>query len=224
MIIKTVVFDLDDTLFSERHFALSGYRAAHEWQLPRLGLQKFFEVAQELYASENRERLFDRALEKLGAATDPATVAEMVRIFREHLPTSLQLHEDAKWALDYFKSRGKTMAVISDGYVIPQSNKVKVLNLEPYFKRIIYSDTLGGPGFWKPHPLPFQRIMEEFPGEPGSYVYIADNPIKDFIAPKSLGWQTIHVERPINIYYQAQVPKEHRADRVVGSLRELEGL
>lgn len=224
MPLNVYVFDLDDTLFSERHFALSGYRAVHDWQLPRLGLQNFLETAEQLYAGADRSNLFNRALSALGHAADPATVSEMVRIFREHLPTSLTLHEDGKWILEHLKARNKTMAVISDGYYIPQSNKVKVLNLEPYFKRIIYSDTLGGMSFWKPHPLPFQNIMKEFGGDPSQYVYIADNPIKDFIAPKSLGWQTIQIERPLNIYFGTEVPAEHRAHRTVSSLRELENL
>ena len=85
-------------------------------------------------------------------------------------------------------------------------------------------NTLGGMSFWKPHPLPFQNIMKEFGGDPSQYVYIADNPIKDFIAPKSLGWQTIQIERPLNIYFGTEVPAEHRAHRTVSSLRELENL
>lgn len=222
--INTVVFDLDDTLFSERHFALSGYRAVHDWQMPRLGLKNFLEVAERIYASPDRDNLFGRALAECGHPGDAATLEKMVWIFREHIPVSLTLHEDAQWALDHFAGRGKKMGVVTDGYLAPQSNKVKVLNLEKYFQRIIYSDTLGGREFWRPHPLPFKMIMDEFGGDPKSFVYVADCPLRDFIGPKSLGWQTIQIERPINIYYNTPVPAEARADRMVYSLRELEGL
>ena len=37
----------------------------------------------------------------------------------------------------------------------------------------------------------FQIIMSDFPA--ANYAYIADNPVKDFVGPNSLGWKTIGV-------------------------------
>jgi putative hydrolase of the HAD superfamily len=218
--IETVIFDLDDTLFSERQFALSGYRAVHEWQMPRLGLKDFFAVAEEIYNSSNRDRLFNRALEKLEVKDGEKIAGEMTTVFREHIPT-LDLHEDAKWALDYLKARGKRMGVISDGYITPQQNKVDVLGLGAYFEKIIYCESFGRE-FWRPHPLPFQKAMEYFGGAPETFVYVADCPLRDFIAPKKLGWHTIQIERPVGLYYNTPATEEQRAERVIASLRELE--
>jgi putative hydrolase of the HAD superfamily len=219
--IKTVVFDLDDTLFSERQFALSGYQAVHEWQLPRLGLQNFLQTALDLYASPPRDRLFDRALESLGVKNENGLVGEMVRVFREHVPT-LTLLEDAQWALDFCK-QSKKMGVITDGFLVSQQNKVKALNLDRYFDKIIFTDALGR-DYWKPHPLSFQKIMEFFGGDPAQFVYVADNSLKDFVAPKKLGWATIQIERADGVYYSAQCADSHKPDRVIHSLRELESI
>jgi len=221
--VNTIVFDLDDTLFPESEFALSGYRAVHEWQLPRFGIKSFLDDALEIYASADRNRLFNRVLEKNGFPGDAEVIREMVKHFREHLPT-LSLYEDAEWILNHYKSQRKNLAIITDGFAISQQNKVQALKLEPYFQRIIYTDALGGRPFWKPNPAAFQMVMQEFKGDPREFVYIADNPLKDFLAPKSLGWHTVHIVRESGVYKGVDVPESHLADRTVRSLRELHNL
>lgn len=218
--IKTVVFDLDDTLFSERQFARSGIRAAHDWQMERFGHAGFLDTALEIYAGPFQDRLFDRALEALSIQMPKDALQEMVRVFREHLPISLELHEDAQWALDQLRGK-KNLGVISDGYLIPQQNKVKVLGLEKYFDPIIYAESFGGREFWKPHPISFEKMMARFGGEPASFLYVADNPLRDFVAPRRMGWRTAHIDRPTNLYYKVEAPADHRADSVISSLREL---
>jgi putative hydrolase of the HAD superfamily len=51
------------------------------------------------------------------------------------------------------------------------------------------------------------------------YVYIADNVIKDFIAPKRLGWKTLGVSR----YAQQMSPPspQHAPDRWISSFQEV---
>ena len=43
----------------------------------------------------------------------------------------------------------------------------------------------------KPEEKRFKQIMKDYVAD--NYVYIADNPVKDFIAPNDLGWRTIGV-------------------------------
>ena len=66
--------------------------------------------------------------------------------------------------------------------------------------------------------------MEQIPGEPSEFVYVADNPNKDFVTPRRLGWETIHIDRPGGLYAQAKVPPEYEANHVISSLFSLANL
>ena len=84
--VKVVGFDLDDTLFPERQFALGGIQAAGDWARSNLGLNEFGSKARELFEAGIRARLFDRTLGDLGHDPKKETVRCLVKAYREHVP------------------------------------------------------------------------------------------------------------------------------------------
>ena len=78
-----VVFDLDDTLYPEESFNLSGYRAVGRHVETRCGVSGFGSKCAELHALGVRGDLFERVL-KLTGLTLP--VAELVEVYRNHQP------------------------------------------------------------------------------------------------------------------------------------------
>lgn len=60
-----VVFDLDDTLYLERDFVMSGFQAVERWAEQRLGIQNFAESCRQLFERGERQRVFDRRLPNL---------------------------------------------------------------------------------------------------------------------------------------------------------------
>ena len=58
-------------------------------------------------------------------------------------------------------------------------------------------------------------VMEKFADN--EYIYISDNPKKDFIAPKKLGWKTLRYKNPNGIYRDI----ENSADIEVYSREEI---
>lgn len=57
----------------------------------------------------------------------------------------------------------------------------------------------------------------------GRFVYVADNPGKDFIAPKELGWGAIRVRRPGGLHENVDGPG-HLAGFEVSNLEPVPGL
>jgi putative hydrolase of the HAD superfamily len=53
-------------------------------------------------------------------------------------------------------------------------------------------------------------------------VYVADNPLKDFLAPKARGWRTLRIARPERIHRTPAPGARHEADGVIASLDELD--
>jgi putative hydrolase of the HAD superfamily len=82
-----------------------------------------------------------------------------------------------------------------------QLKKVRALALEPCFRHIVYTDTLGdGRAFAKPHARSFELIASLLPESGYRFVYVGDNPAKDFVAPNAMGWITVQVVRDGGIH------------------------
>ena len=217
--IRAVVFDLDDTLYPEREFAFGGLEAVARWLTQRMACP--FDPARrmrELFDTEHRPRVFDQLLRELGAGPTRSWIEQMVECYRNHQPR-IALYPDAEEALTRWSGRF-CLALISDGPLPVQRSKVQALNLESRLDRIILTDAWGLE-YWKPHPRAFREIEAVWGVRGNACVYVADNPGKDFLAPRQLGWQTVQVIRPGAVHADAIPPPGGQADRVVSSLSDL---
>ena len=212
---EAVVFDLDDTLYSERDFVASGFAAVDDYCRAELGLSDFARRASESFSSGLRGTIFNTVLASFGITPEPSIVAKLVAVYRDHLPC-IRLLDDAQECLH--KLHGKLpLALITDGPSITQWNKIRALAIESIFNAIVVTGDLG-PEYAKPHPLAFQLIEAQLRTHGTRLVYVADNPSKDFQAPRQLGWQTVRVKRAEGIY--SDRPTRETADHEVPDLLE----
>lgn len=195
-----MIFDLDDTLYPEREFALCGFRAAARWAKSALDIDDLDADMTRLLDAGHLGRLFGMALEERLPGGHTAEHAAALLAAYRNAEAVLQLFPDADWALQHYAALGP-LGLITDGTHAMQLKKVRALALEPRFRHIVYTDTLGkGRAFAKPHARSFQLIASLLP-EPGwRFVYVGDNPAKDFVAPNALGWITVQVLRDGGIH------------------------
>lgn len=211
-----LVFDLDDTLYPEQQFVRSGFHAAGEWLRQTHGTDGLEQFATRLFDAGQRDRIFDLALERLGLPSD--LVPALVVAYRTHLP-DIRLFDDARDALAEFGS-AFTLGLLTDGYLITQQQKVAALSLSKLIQVIIFSDEFGRQ-HWKPSPTPYRRAMELAGCNGAMCMYIADNPAKDFIGARRLGWQTVRIRRPDGLYASLDAAPGFHADREIDSLAKL---
>jgi putative hydrolase of the HAD superfamily len=190
-----VVFDVDDTLYLERDYVRSGFVAAGVWASERLGLADFTERCWAEHESGKRGRIFDAVLNQCGVPVTPELISALVSIYRTHIP-DIQISSDAADTLIRLSARWP-LAVITDGPAVSQSRKVEALRLSRYMSTILLTDTLGSE-FSKPHPRAFLEVQRTVHAH--RFVYVADNPLKDFIAPRELGWNTVRIRRSQGIH------------------------
>jgi putative hydrolase of the HAD superfamily len=196
-----IVFDVDDTLYLERDYVRSGFRAVGERVRERLGVAGFDEVAWALFERGQRKTIFDRALEELGFENEDANlIGELVRVYRDHRPT-IALLPDARACLERLVGRFR-LGVVTDGPEESQRAKVEALGLARFIPHVIVTGDLG-PCMGKPAPAPFLRIEQATGCRGARCAYIADNPVKDFIAPRALGWRTVRIRRPAGLHARA---------------------
>lgn len=218
--IKAVVFDLDDTLISEREYIKSGFNVVAEVLSEKYQLLQedvFFKLMS--LFQESPKNVFNRLLDFYQIDYTTEEIKELIVSYRHHLP-NISLYQDAKFILNELSEKSLKLGVITDGYQVTQRNKLLSLGIDAYFDAIIVTDELGRE-FWKPHARPYELIKEQLGVEFNEIIYIGDNVSKDFITAKKLGMYTVQVEREEGIYAQLKVDQEYLALEKITSLLEL---
>ena len=193
---RAVLLDLDDTLYLERDYVAGGFRAVGAWLRERYGVVGFDRLCQRLFDQGRRGDVFDAALAELELA-HCIPVAELVRVYRDHRP-EIRLLPDARRLLERLAGR-VPLALVTDGPARVQRHKILALEIAPRFDIITLTDELGR-AFWKPHPRPFRETLAALRVAPEEALWVADNPRKDFLAPRRLGMACVRVRRPGGIY------------------------
>jgi putative hydrolase of the HAD superfamily len=219
--IKTVVFDLDDTLYDEIDYCKSGFRAvaqAVRQKFPSIPATRVYNFLWKQFTSGNRTKTFNAALGELGVSYDDKIINDLKTIYRNHVP-DIKLPSDTKNVLDQLY-RKYTLALLTDGFLPAQQLKVKALDIERYFKCIIYTEQLGRQ-FWKPSPVGFEKILQDLNTKPATSVFVADNAEKDFIAPNQLGFATIQITRPARLHAKPPPKPNAAPQHVIENITQL---
>ncbi len=196
--LRGVVWDVDDTLYLERDYVRSGFEAVGRHVAREHGVDGFGEALWALFEQGVRGDTFDRALAAAGLQADRDRVRALVQVYRAHAPR-IGLLDDAAAAIRVASDRGLVQAAITDGPAASQRAKVRALGIAAWCNPVVITAELG-PGRGKPAPDAF-RAVERATGLSGpELAYVADNPAKDFVAPRALGWQTLRIRRPEGLH------------------------
>lgn len=214
-----LVFDLDDTLYLERDFAFSGFDAIDEFLQSRFGKQFVRQTCHRLFEAGVRGNIFDRALQQCGLDSGQEAIDELVKIYRSHQPV-IALCADVQ---PFLAADSNKHAIITDGPAKTQRAKISALGIEHHFGLIVATDELPE-GMGKPHRRAFEDVMEWSGSNGASHVYIADNPAKDFIAPRLLGWLTVQIDRPGKIHSSDPPSPNSAAQLRIESFDEISSL
>ncbi|MFD1359129.1 HAD family hydrolase [Fictibacillus halophilus] len=218
MPIKAVVFDMDDTLFKEADYVLSGFLAVDKWLKETIGLSGFYQHAVELFSKGERKYIFNQVLESLKVRCNKNFICQLIDVYRNHTPI-ISLFEDAKYVLNNLQDSIK-IGLITDGYLSSQKQKFDALGIHEKFDTVIFTDELGRE-HWKPNPLPYEQACLKLECLHSECIYIGDNVNKDFVTAKKLGWLTVHINRNEGIYKKAKVSYEYEADYQINNMKEL---
>lgn len=211
-----LAFDLDDTLFPEITYVFSGFNAVARYLHNVYGISTVGSVAfmQKVLNDQGRGHVFDETLMHYGIFSK-RLVNECIRVYRMHKP-EISLSREANECLERF--RKYPIYIVTDGNKVVQGNKLDVLGLCNRVKKCFITHRYGIK-YAKPSPYCFTKICERENAKPEDIVYIADNPIKDFVGIKPLGFRTIRILQ--GPYKDVVKPLELEADYRIDSLSEL---
>ena len=214
--VRCVVFDLDDTLFLERDYVRSGFLAVGHWMSETRGVEDFGERCWTEFEHGIRGDVFDRVLDQLGVGAEPGLVPRLVDVYRSHEPTLCML-PDAAAALSDLEGR-VSLAAVTDGPLASQRAKAWAVGAVGRLDPIVYTAELD---VTKPDPGAFTPVEAACGVQGAECVYVADNPHKDFLGPRRLGWGTVRVRRHESLH--AAVDSSDAVDVEVEDLATLAG-
>lgn len=192
--LSAVVFDLDDTLYSEKEYVRSGYKT-----VAKIILQ-VADAEEKLWRSfEANLPAIDTVLKDEGIYSDELK-ERCLSAYRNHEP-DIHLYAGVKDMLKKIRGKGIDIGIITDGRPEGQQKKIAALGLKPMVDEIIITDKLGGPNFRKPCGKAF-HLMRDLIGS-GRYstmCYVGDNIQKDFIAPEGFGMRCIWFKNRAGLY------------------------
>jgi putative hydrolase of the HAD superfamily len=222
--IRTVVFDLDDTLYDELDYCRSGFKAVAGYlsnMVDVLSPEEIFDSLWKQFTAGNHTKTFNAALDDFGLKYDDRLIEKLIENYRTHKP-EIKLPPDSAKVLQQL-SKKYTLALLTDGFLPAQQLKVQALKIEKYFKCIIYTEQLGRQ-IWKPSPVGFEKLMQALSVKPKNIAYVADNEEKDFIAPNKLGFLTIQITRPARMHTLTSDTPNASAQHVIREITQLPAL
>lgn len=209
-----LVFDLDDTLYPEIDYARSALTFAGRLVEAAYSVENAASFLLQAFEDGHRDAIG----ELWGAWRLPQTArTDVIAAMRGHRPVITLPRASAK-ILESLLLRGIKWSILTDGRSLTQRRKIEALGLKGASG--IYISEERGVG--KPTLKAYTQIVDDNPCA-HSFCYIADNPVRDFVTPNALGWNTIMLrDRGQNIHPQnLNVPKAFRALVEISSLAEM---
>lgn len=185
-----IIFDLDDTLYSQASFKRSGFHAVAMWLNQNKSLD-VSTVVTELEAIMSRKGpsygfMFNDLANRL--QLDPDLIPEMILTFITHRPR-IACYPGVHSMLARLRQQF-FIGILTDGRLDVQQRKIQALGLEENVDAILYSDSLGRE---KPDEALFAWFEDQLALNGEQLIYVGDNPQKDFFGAKRRKWTTLRV-------------------------------
>jgi phosphoglycolate phosphatase-like HAD superfamily hydrolase len=188
---QLLILDLDGTLYDEAAYLRAAYSEIARTVEARTGvpMRKVEDFLHSSFVSQGRSGLFDRMCAEFGLAPD--YLAHALSVLRGVSVTGgLSFHPPMAALLDWALNRSKSLAVLTNGNVAQQRNKIAQLCL-PQKVRVYFANEIAP----KPSPLGIERILKDHSCAAESAVLIGDD-IVDEQAAMAAGIAFRHV-RPL---------------------------
>ena len=217
---KAVLFDLDDTLYDEKEFVRSGFRAVTEYLARRTSRkpQTIQARLDEILQQQGRGKVFNTLLKEFDLNRE-VNVLLLLFVYRSHMP-AIRLDEQCLPCFEFLRRAGCKLGIVTDGMASVQRRKIDTLALEKHVDVVLCTDELGAE-HWKPSTIPFNVALELLEVPAAEAVYVGDNPDKDFIGPNRLGMTTVQLTKYCGPDAPAASSEEARARFRVRQLSEL---
>ena len=213
-----IFFDLDNTLWDFKTNSLHALQSAfNHYQLKdeNISFEAFFEVYsrhnhqlwdayrnKQVRKKELTNQRFQLTFNELGIREINAD--EMNSHYLSEMPKQNHLIDGAIDLLDYLKSKGYKMFIITNGFREVQYKKLFNSGLQPYFEKVFISEEVQAP---KPDPAIFEHAIKSANAKKASSIMIGDDYEVDILGAISFGIDVVYFDPESSKNSSLEVPK-----------------
>ena len=206
--IKSVLFDLDDTLYNSTALSESARKAALKAMVNEglnIELQEGYETLMRIvkkYGSNYSEH-FNRFLEKKRGYVDYKLLASGIIAYHNTKFAYIRPFDDTIPTLIELVKRKKKLGIITNGVAIKQWEKILRLGLEHFFECVIISSEVN---YEKPSLKIYEIALQKLNLSPEEALMV-DNKIEDLKGAKDMVMQTVLMARVKDAEYTPKIKK-----------------
>ena len=203
---RTVLFDLDDTLFDHQHSRRCGLRVLqkHYSELDKVSLEEL-EKEHETFLSLNyskvldgKQSIGDGTIERIknlcsiyGVTLSDAEAKVTTELYTSAYATNRRAIPGSGKLLEYLSSHVR-VGVVTNGLRTAQGEKLKACVLEKYIDVLIISEEVG---YRKPDRRIFEEALKRTDTKPSEAVYVGDSWDFGIVPASRCGMKTIWLNR-----------------------------
>jgi putative hydrolase of the HAD superfamily len=206
-----VIFDLDNVLYNERDYIFAAFRSIASFLSERCRYSPV-EVYSKLVCDFEKKsslypRLFNDVLNHLSLNQD--LVPEILRLYAT-VDAKIELFPAASSMLLGLRCLGLKLALVTNGNVRIQSNKIRLLGVKRFFDVAVFARETPS-SKEKPNPDAYIVALQKLGVRAEETVCIGDNPYTDFWGAKQIGIRTVRLlcgefkDVHLNEAYEAEI-------------------
>ncbi len=192
MVLKAVLFDLDNTLVDfmqmKRRCSEAAIRAMVEAGLP-LNEERAKKRLFAMYwkAGIEDQNIFEKFLKATMGKVDYRVLATGIAAYRRVKAGYLAPYPHVRETLVKLKGQGLKLGIVSDAPRLQAWLRLAEMNLVEFFDVVV---ALEDTGRKKPHKMPFRQAIRKLDVKPQEVLFVGDDPQRDIKGAKSVGMLT----------------------------------
>lgn len=204
--IKTVFFDLDDTLFDHQYSRRCGFMALKTMHPALLSADiRDMENVHEQLIRANYTKVLDGEISipdamterictmctRFGATLDPADIPETVRRYNAAYKKNQRAVPGSRELLARLRTETGT-GIITNGFKVLQEEKIAICGIFPLIDILVISDEAG---YKKPDKRIFETALNLADTDPAESMYVGDSWNVDILPASACGMKVVWLNR-----------------------------
>jgi len=191
--IEALIFDLDDTLYSENEYAFKALRLIADYIGYEFDLDKdsVYKIMMSIKSDDRfKHKRFETILEMLHINL------ELDAMFNLYRTADVEIYPfpDAIKLMDYLLRNNYKIGLITNGDSVLQRNKLRLLKLYKYFTSIIITDELGI-DYRKPNSFTLKMMANDFNIDIDKCIFVGNDYETDIGAAIGAGMKWLLIDR-----------------------------
>ncbi|PSL48951.1 putative hydrolase of the HAD superfamily [Chitinophaga niastensis] len=184
--IKVVAFDLDNTLYNEHLY----YEGVLDEFCKKNNLDQQKLIRDYRSISRSNPDIFGELLRINNMYT--AQLQEELFSIYNNINITITPYNTALTVLEYLKKKDIRTAIVTNGHVSVQENKIRCLGIADLFDLIVYARTWGK-AFEKPAPKAYEFLLSNFICSPAEVLFVGDKVETDIRGARDIGMPSLRV-------------------------------